>query len=155
MSPERALVEEAMEYLNEHLKPERALVVIGSEGTVRGLDASQLWLSAPVSHHILRQLLESGEPMNSVDAANDPDLSQRTSVMLSDIRSVIGVPLKNGRDQVVGLLYADNRVRVGAFKDEAFSSLLQFCKQLQQRFTHHVPNAPILAWEQLVAIPFR
>lgn len=154
-SPERPLVEEAMRYLLEHIKPERALVVMGSEGTLHGLEAEQLWLSAPISHHILRQILETGEPINSIDASQDPSLSQRTSVMLAEIRSVIGVPLKNARHQVIGLLYADNRVKAGAFRDEPYNALLVFAGQLQQRFSRLVPGAPILAWEQLIAIPFR
>ncbi len=155
MSPERALADEAIAYVLEHIKPERALVVVGSEGSVHGLEADQLWLSAPISHHILRLLMEKGEPMNSIDAANDPSLSQRTSVMLAEIRSFLGVPLKNPRNQVVGLIYADNRVKAGAFKEETFNALLAFARQLQQRFSRHVPGAPILAWEQLTAIPFR
>lgn len=155
MSPERPLVEEALVYILEHLKPERALVVLGSEGAVHGLEASQLWLSAPISHHILRQLVESGQPMNSIDATQDPSLGQRTSVMLAEIRSVIGVPLLNGQGRSVGLLYADNRVKAGAFRDEPYNALLVYAKQLQQRFNRTFPDAPLLGWDQLVAIPFR
>lgn len=149
------MVEEALEYILEHLKPERALVVLGSEGAVHGLEAAQLWLAAPISHHILRQLVESGQPMNSIDATQDPSLGQRTSVMLAEIRSVIGVPLLNAQGKTVGLLYADNRVKAGAFRDEPYNALLVYAKQLQQRFNRSFPNAPLLGWDQLVAIPFR
>ncbi|GMU52997.1 MAG: hypothetical protein AMXMBFR33_21430 [Candidatus Xenobia bacterium] len=148
------LIDEAMDYLLEHLKPERALVVLGSAGRVHGLEAEQLWLAAPISHHILRQALEASEPLNSIDASNDPSLSQRTSVMLAEIRAFIGVPIKNGADQTVGLLYADNRVKAGAFRDETFNALLVFAKQLQQRFNRSSPQAPVLDWDQLVAVRF-
>lgn len=149
------LIDEAMDYLLEHLKPERALVVLGSEGRVHGLEASQLWLAAPISHHILCQVLDAKEPLNSIDASNDPSLSQRTSVMLAEIRAFIGVPIKNGANQTVGLLYADNRVKAGAFRDESFNALLVFAKQLQQRFNRSSPQAQVLDWDRLVAVRFR
>ncbi|MCE7875063.1 GAF domain-containing protein [bacterium CPR1] len=149
------LIDEAMDYLLEHLKPERALVVLGPEGRVHGLEADQLWLTAPISHQILRQVLESKEALNSIDASNDPSLSQRTSVMLAEIRAFIGVSIRNQDGQAVGLLYADHRVKTGAFRDEAFNALLVFIRQLQQRFIRSSPRAPVLGWEQLIAVRFR
>ncbi|MEW6278238.1 MAG: GAF domain-containing protein [Candidatus Eremiobacterota bacterium] len=145
-------VQEAMDYLLNQLNPERAIVAIGREGRVHGLPTKGLWLTAPISHTILRGTLESGQPFNAIDAAQHPSLKERTSVMLAEIRSVICLPVNNPVGMPVGLLYADSRVKARAFEEEDFNLVTSFARQLSTRLG--TLNLPPLDWDGLQQVRF-
>jgi len=68
-----------------------------------------------VSAGILREVRESGRPVCTTDAAEDPRFEARGSVVGLMLRSVVCVPLRLGASEVLGGLYIDNRIRRGAF----------------------------------------
>ncbi len=76
-----------------------------------------------VSKSITSQVLESGLPLRSDDAANDDALNPRQSVTELKLRSVLCVPMRVG-DEVRGCLYVDNRFAQGQF-DEGMQELLE------------------------------
>ncbi len=70
-----------------------------------------------MSRTIVNRVLGSGIGLLASDAMADPDLSRSDSVVDLGIKSVICVPIHRG-DEVVGVFYADNRMRTRSFVDE-------------------------------------
>jgi transcriptional regulator with GAF, ATPase, and Fis domain len=81
-----------------------------------------------ISHSIARQVLESGEPVVSVNAMNDDRFAQIHSIETIGLRSVMCMPLKS-RDAMVGILYLDNRLHKGVFSDHQLRMLNAFADQ--------------------------
>ncbi len=78
-----------------------------------------------MSRTIVARVLGSGEGLLASDAMADPELGLSESVVDLGIKSVICVPIQRGQD-VVGVLYGDNRSRTKSFGDEElrFMSLI-------------------------------
>lgn len=120
------------------MAPERALVLYGSEadGTpvvraAHGVQAGTVLLTGEISLETLRRVLDTGEPLQVVDAMQS-DLANRNSVLLSGLRSVAVVPVSSG-DDTVGLLYCDNRVKAGAFDEKQLDSMVAIAGELAAR----------------------
>jgi serine phosphatase RsbU (regulator of sigma subunit) len=67
-----------------------------------------------VSRSIIERVAQEGEPLLTSDALKDDRLSSRRSVTILGLRSVLCVPLKT-REQMVGVVYVDSRIRAGMF----------------------------------------
>ncbi len=109
---------------------ERVLVVIKNE-------ASQGFVVDAVRYHnlevddaeelsggIIRRVIETNEPVLSIDAQTDDRLNRYQSVMDYHIRSVLCVPLFHVKEGVIGALYVDHRGIGNAFS-EADQTFLQ------------------------------
>ena len=116
----------ALQFATESLSAERAMVVYQGCGSLQGLDAPTLWLSGEISTGLFQMLLEEGEPMVMVDAAEDERTRDQTSAILSALRSVLFVPLRNAGGTLVGLFYCDHRRRAGAFDNQQLGVAKQF-----------------------------
>jgi eukaryotic-like serine/threonine-protein kinase len=66
---------------------------------------------------IVQQVVDTQQPVLSVDAPSDPRLQSLRSVTSTAVRSILAAPLL-ARNRLVGVLYLDNRVRAGLFKDQ-------------------------------------
>ncbi len=77
-----------------------------------------------LSRGIIRRVIETNEPVLSVDAQTDDRLNQYQSVMDYNIRSVLCVPLFHVSEGVMGALYVDHRGIDNAFS-EADQTFLQ------------------------------
>lgn len=73
--------------------------------------------TADVSQTIIQMVMEDKKPLISVDAMKDPRFQDRTSVVLSGLRSILCVPLII-RGRVAGLIYFDNRLVNAAFRTD-------------------------------------
>ncbi|HXN08468.1 MAG TPA: GAF domain-containing protein, partial [Candidatus Acidoferrales bacterium] len=62
-----------------------------------------------VSRSILERVFRDGQPVNTTDAQNDPDINTAPSIRSLHIRSIICVPIKS-KDGVIGVIYVDSRV---------------------------------------------
>jgi sigma-B regulation protein RsbU (phosphoserine phosphatase) len=67
-----------------------------------------------VSQSVVRKVASEGQPILTSDAQADSRFNMRQSVMLLGLRSILCVPLKV-KDEVKGVVYADNRFEVGIF----------------------------------------
>ncbi|HWC77080.1 MAG TPA: SpoIIE family protein phosphatase [Blastocatellia bacterium] len=65
--------------------------------------ASQIQLSRSITSKVLRE----GEPVLTSDAMHDPRFQSQNSIVLSQIRSVMAVPLVSG-EETFGMIYVDN-----------------------------------------------
>ena len=77
-----------------------------------------------LSRGIIRRVIETNEPVLSVDAQTDERLNRYQSVIDYNIRSVLSVPLFHVKEGVIGALYVDHRGISNAFS-EADQTFLQ------------------------------
>jgi sigma-B regulation protein RsbU (phosphoserine phosphatase) len=81
----------------------------------RGLD--QETIEEPqfqVSRSVVERVAREGEPILTSDAQADDRFSMRQSVLMLGLRSILCVPLKV-KNQVLGVVYVDNRLQAGIF----------------------------------------
>ena len=115
---------------------ERVLVAIKNE-TPRGfvVDAVRYYNveaddAEALSRGIIRQVIETNEPVLSMDAQTDKRLNQYQSVIDYHIRSVLCVPIFHLNEGVMGALYVDHRGLGNAFSQadqtflQAFANLV-------------------------------
>ncbi|MYC15325.1 MAG: protein kinase [Gemmatimonadetes bacterium] len=77
-----------------------------------------------LSGSIIRRVIETNEPVLSIDAQTDDRLNRYQSVIDYNIRSVLCVPLFHVKEGVIGALYVDHRGIGNAFS-EADQTFLQ------------------------------
>ncbi len=85
-----------------------------------------------LSETILKTVYEKGKSIRLIDAQNHEDFKRRKSVRRLGIRSVLAVPIKQG-DEILGVIYIDNRKIVNAFTDQ------------EQRLLEAIANAAAIA----------
>lgn len=118
-------------------KAERALLLLGDEETgqlqvqvARNVDRETIEKSASfeISRSIVRSVAESGEPVVTMNAQSDPRFAAQESIISYNLRSILCVPLKM-KDNIIGVIYADNRVASGLFVDADRDLLAAFANQ--------------------------
>src|SRR5512133_278730 len=67
-----------------------------------------------VSQSVVQRVATDGQPILTSDAQSDERFNMRRSVMLLGLRSILCVPLKV-KDEIKGVVYADNRFEAGIF----------------------------------------
>ena len=95
----------------------------------RGLDREQLTEDQfTISRTIVNQVAESGEPTLTDNASSDPRFQGQQSIVGFSLRSIMAVPL-NARDDLIGVVYCDNRIFAGVFKDQDLRLVADFANQ--------------------------
>ena len=84
--------------------------------------------SFQVSRTIVNRVAETGEPVVTTNAQADPRFQAQQSVVSYSLRSILCVPLRS-KGQVIGVMYADNRIRAGLFGDRELTLLSAFANQ--------------------------
>ncbi|GAB1421188.1 hypothetical protein MASR2M15_13350 [Anaerolineales bacterium] len=114
---------------------ERGYIVLKSLETAewefrvaRGMDQSQLEGEMIVSTTVVNQVAESGEPVLADNASMDSDFNQALSIAKLQLRSILAVPLKV-REEVIGVVYCDNRILAGLFQQAELELLAAFSSQ--------------------------
>ncbi|MHB1338174.1 MAG: GAF domain-containing protein, partial [Bellilinea sp.] len=105
-------------------RAERAfLVLVDNNGSqtfrsARGLEQSPIDdPQSQVSLGVIERVLREGRPLLTSNAQSDDWLSERKSVMILGLRSVLCVPLQN-KNIISGIIYVDNRVQSGIFTSD-------------------------------------
>ncbi len=96
----------------------------------RGMDQAQLATDNAliVSSTIVERVVSTGEPVLTHNALSDPRYAEQQSVVGFGLRSILAVPLLV-QDQVIGVVYCDNRIRTGLFKEHEMTLLKAFANQ--------------------------
>ncbi len=81
-----------------------------------------------VSLSIVRQVVETGQPVLTDNASADANYNSHLSIAGFQLRSILAVPLIL-RGEVIGVVYADNRVISGLFKPADVDLLMAFAGQ--------------------------
>ncbi|MBZ0317785.1 MAG: GAF domain-containing protein [Anaerolineae bacterium] len=80
------------------------------------------------SRTITRQVFETGEPVVTTNAQEDPRYAGQVSIMIHGMRSIMATPLR-ARGKSTGVVYVDNRIKTGLFSDEDLEVLAAFAAQ--------------------------
>jgi len=81
-----------------------------------------------ISRTIIQRVIESGEAVLTTNAQEDPRFGGQESIIAFNLRSILCVPLKV-KNELIGVLYADNRIRSGIFSEVERDLLGVFANQ--------------------------
>ena len=81
-----------------------------------------------ISRTVIRRVVESGRPILTTNAREDPRFTGQESIVAHNLRSILCVPLIN-KGEVFGVIYADNRIRSGLFTHKELELLSAFADQ--------------------------
>ena len=131
-----SVLEVLMDHLIELFGAERGFIMlVDSESgalefrTARNFSRQALYDSEfQVSRSIVFRCFGGGEALLTSNAQDDARFTEAVSIKELGLRSVICAPLP-GEDGPIGVLYADNRARLGAFENEDLSFLENFAGQ--------------------------
>ena len=97
--------------------------------TSRGIDRVNLDAGAfEVSGTIVRKVAETSQPILTTNAQEDPRFGTQESIVAFNLRSILCAPLKM-KDELIGVLYVDNRVRSGVFQESDLRLITAFADQ--------------------------
>jgi len=131
----RRVLEEVMDSLISLLHAERGFLMLReSNGALavqiaRGIAHINLDEEAfKVSKTIVNKVVDSGAPVLTTNAQADPRFDAQMSVAAYQLRSILCAPLKLKND-LIGVLYVDNRAHAGIFKDHDLELISAFADQ--------------------------
>ncbi len=81
-----------------------------------------------ISRTVVDRVVQEGEALLTTNAQEDPRFDGIQSVIAYSLRSILCVPLKV-KDELIGVIYADNRVREGIFTENHRFLLSAFANQ--------------------------
>ena len=83
---------------------------------------------AATSRTIVQRVIETGEAIVTTNAQDDQRFSSTASVVALNLRSILCVPLKV-KNELIGVIYTDNRIRTGIFSEGERDLLAAFANQ--------------------------
>jgi len=83
---------------------------------------------AATSRTIVQRVIQSGEPVITTNAQEDQRFVGQESIVAMNLRSILCVPLKV-KNELIGVIYADNRIRAGIFAESERDLLVAFGNQ--------------------------
>lgn len=78
-----------------------------------------------VSRTVINRVAADGQPVLTTNAQEDPRFGKQESIIVYNLRSILCVPLKV-KDEITGVIYADNRIRAGIFTESDRKLLTAF-----------------------------
>jgi adenylate cyclase len=81
-----------------------------------------------ISRTVVQRVIESGEPIVTTNAREDPRFGGQESIIAFNLRSILCVPL-TVKSVLIGVIYTDNRIRTGIFSESDRDLLLAFANQ--------------------------
>ncbi len=81
-----------------------------------------------VSRTIIDRVMERGEAVLTTNALEDPRFGGQESIVAYNLRSILAVPLKV-KGVLIGVIYADNKIRAGLFTEKERALLSGFANQ--------------------------
>lgn len=131
----KRVLDEVMDTLIILMKAERGFLMLKDEkGDFRvqiARDAKHHDLTEDVfliSKSIVRQVLEKGEAVLTTNAKEDPRFGQQASVAAYQLLSILCAPLKV-KDDLIGVIYVDNRAQSGIFNSDELNLISAFANQ--------------------------
>ncbi len=116
-------------------RSERGFLMLRDESGQMAIRIARNWEKASidsteltVSRTVVQRVIDSGEPIITTNAQEDQRFSGQASIVAFNLRSILCVPLKV-KDDIIGVIYADNRIRTGIFADSERDLLANFANQ--------------------------
>jgi transcriptional regulator with GAF, ATPase, and Fis domain len=127
------VLEQVMDSLIALVQAERGFLVLRDEDKgeltvriARGIDQVDLDAEAfALSRTIVQKVVSSGEPVLTTNAQEDPRFGMEASVVSLQLRSNFCVPMKL-KDEIIGVMFVDNRIHTGLFKESDLELLSAF-----------------------------
>jgi putative nucleotidyltransferase with HDIG domain len=95
----------------------------------RGIDNVSLGAEAfSISNTVVRRVAESGAPVLTTNAQDDPRFGEQYSVAAYHLLSILCAPLKI-KDNLIGVIYVDNRAHTGIFHNDDLAIISAFSNQ--------------------------
>ncbi len=88
-----------------------------------------------ISMTVANRVFSTGKPVLSTNATLDPSVRSK-SILLNEIRSILCVPITL-KDEIIGVIYTDNRIRAGTFDDNEEKLLSVLADQAATRSEEH------------------
>ncbi len=130
-----AVLDEVMDSVISLMRAERGLIFLYDEQgelpvkAARGMDQVQLEKgNFLVSKTIVRRVSETGNPLLTTNAQEDPRFGGQKSIVEHNLRSILCVPLKL-KDEIIGAIFVDSRVYSGLFEKNDLEILSAFADQ--------------------------
>ena len=131
----RRVLEEVMDSLISLMRAERGFLMLREpDGELavriaRGIAHINLdEESFKVSRSVVRRVVESNAPVLTTNAQADPRFDRQMSIAAFQLRSILCVPLKL-KNELIGVLYVDNRAHAGIFKENDLELISAFADQ--------------------------
>jgi putative nucleotidyltransferase with HDIG domain len=131
----RRVLEEVMDSLISLMRAERGFLMLREPNgelvvrIARGIAHISLDEEAfIVSRSVVRKVVESNAPVLTTNAQVDPRFDAQMSIAAYQLRSILCVPLKL-KDDLIGVLYVDNRAHAGIFKENDLELISAFADQ--------------------------
>jgi putative nucleotidyltransferase with HDIG domain len=131
----KRVLEEVMDTLIELMRAERGFLMLRESNgelsvrVARGIAHINLEEETlKVSRTIVRRVAESGEPVLTTNAQADPRFEGQLSVAAFQLRSILCAPLKI-KNELIGVIYVDNRARSGIFQEHDLGLIRAFADQ--------------------------
>jgi adenylate cyclase len=116
-------------------KAERGFMMLKNSHEEIDMRVARNWEQASVdevdyqlSHTIVSKVFENHQPILTTNAQEDPRFRGADSVVAYNLRSIMCVPL-NLKNELIGVIYVDNRVRSGMFTMKDLNLLTAFADQ--------------------------
>ncbi len=119
-------------------KAERGFLMLRDPGSLNGdlsIRVARNWekesinpADFAISYSMINRVVASGQPVMTTNAREDPRFNSQKSVVAHNLRSILCVPLKV-KDELTGVIYADNRVKAGLFTPREGDLLSAFADQ--------------------------
>jgi len=130
-----SVLDEVMDSAIALMRAERGLIMLRDEKgefkveAARGMDHASLnGDTSSVSKTIVRRVAETGEPVLTTNAQEDPRFEKQKSVHEHNLRSILCVPLKL-KEEIIGVIFMDSRVYSGLFQKSDLKMLSAFADQ--------------------------
>ena len=130
-----AVLDEVMDVVIALMRAERGLIFLYNEQgklrvrAARGMDQVNLeGNDFFVSKTIVRRVSQTGDPILTTNAQEDPRFGGQKSVVEQNLRSILCVPLKL-KDEIIGVIFVDSRVYSGLFEENDLEILSAFANQ--------------------------
>src|SRR5258706_3185612 len=124
-----------MDRLIAPMRDERGFLMLGESNgklkvqVARGIDHADLEEAQfAVSKTIIHRAAETGEVVLTTNAQEDPRFQDQVSVAAYHLLSILCAPLKL-KDDLIGVIYVDNRVRSGLFQKSDHALISAFANQ--------------------------
>jgi len=131
----QTVLDQVMDAIIQLSRAERGfLMLIEDDGTLnvhvaRNFDQENVNNEAfALSRTITRRVVDSGAPIVTTNAQEDPRFASAQSIVSHALRSIMATPLR-ARGQIIGVVYVDNRMKSGLFSEKDLDVLDAFAGQ--------------------------
>ncbi|MEA3350103.1 MAG: adenylate/guanylate cyclase domain-containing protein [Chloroflexota bacterium] len=114
---------------------ERGFLMLRDESNELSIQIARNWeresiqkTDFAISRTVINRVVEENKPIVTTNAIEDPRFGGQESIIIHNLRSILCVPL-TVKENLIGVIYADNRIRTGLFTTSERDLLAAFANQ--------------------------